>query len=107
MILKQFADSLYATTAEMVDIISITAGVTEVDQAKSRMKQIFRQQSTFRQWEFKTEFFIDLVTTVNIKVIALDIKEQALDKLFRILYVRGVTGTHAAVDLFQSFFAVT
>ena len=102
MILEQFSDRSDTPAAEMVDIIGLSAGIAaQLHQALGCLHQILFIEDALRKRKIHLQALIELVTSDDSQVIALDIEEKSLEELFGIIDARGIAGTHSAVNFLE------
>ena len=101
LVLKQFADRADTTGAEVVDIIDLAAGVTQLDQHLRRRHQVLRVEHALGQRNILLEPLVQFVTADRAEVVTAVVEEEPLDQQLRIVDVGRVARTHAAVDLLQ------
>ena len=99
LIFCQLAHATYTTVAEVIDIINLTAAVTQLNQNLDRFEDVLvRQCHGARNVVTTTQTAVHLHATYARQIVSIFAVEQALEECLNGIFSWRLTRTHHAID---------
>ena len=103
---EKLANGADATGTEVIDVVDYADATFQTNEIFRRSDNITGLQTALLELDLEAELLVDLVTTNATKIVTFWVKEETLEKGFRVRRGGRLAGTEALVDFLQRFLLV-